>query len=158
MNKNLAGRVISRQRFLAIVTLAGAGAMASRIPPGRAAQGAGPVDGAASLLGHVDPFLGVDNDGQVVPGAQVPFGFASVSPDTTDPGAKYTTTGYDSEGDILGFSQTHVSGTGGRSKYGNFRMTPYVGKLRVGDLASRKSGETASPGYYSATLDRYGIG
>jgi putative alpha-1,2-mannosidase len=82
-----------------------------------------------ALLGYVDPFVGVDGGGQTVPGAGLPFGFARVSPDTTDPGAEYTTTGYDSEGEILGFSQTHVSGTGGRSKYGNFRMAPFVGEM-----------------------------
>jgi putative alpha-1,2-mannosidase len=84
----------------------------------------------------------------------LPFGFAKVSPDTADPGAEYTTTGYDSEGEILGFSQTHVRRTGGRSKYGNFRMTPFVGEFRLSDLNSPKSAEIASPGYYSVMLDR----
>jgi putative alpha-1,2-mannosidase len=67
-------------------------------------------------------------------------------------------TGYGSEGEVLGFSQTHISGTGGRSKYGNFRMTPFVGEFRLSDLNSPKSVEIASPGYYSVMLDRDGIG
>jgi predicted alpha-1,2-mannosidase len=105
-------------------------------------------------LGYVDPFMGVDGDGQTVPGAGLPFGFARVSPDTTDPGSKYSTTGYDSNGEILGFSQTHVSGTGGSSKYGNFRMTPLVGELKVGDIHFSKNEEEAAPGYYSVVLAR----
>ena len=102
--------------------------------------------------------MGVDNEGQTVPGAQVPFGFASVNPNTTDPSEKYTTTGYDSEGEVLGFIQTHVSGTGGRSKYGNFRMTPLVGELTVEKQRYLKGEEEASSGYYSVTLEGARIG
>lgn len=49
------------------------------------------------------------------------------------------------------------SGTGGGSKYGNFRVTPITGDLIVTDMASPKSDEAASPGYYAVTLTRYGI-
>src|SRR3982751_4950375 len=34
------------------------------------------------LISYVDPFIGVDNGGNTVPGAAVPFGFANPSPDT----------------------------------------------------------------------------
>src|SRR4051812_2457748 len=67
------------------------------------------------LIEYADPFVGTENGGNIVPGAQVPFGFVHVSPDTDRP----TTAGYNSGGNIHGFSQTHVSGTGGASKYGN---------------------------------------
>src|SRR5579864_4393139 len=67
---------------------------------------------------ETDVFLGVDADGNTTPGAQVPFGFAVVQPDTERP----STSGYRSADRIIGFSQTHVSGTGGASKYGNFRV------------------------------------
>src|SRR5438552_17561260 len=70
-----------------------------------------------------NPFFGADGGGNTVPGAAVPFGFVELSPDTTD-GA---TSGYGSNGLILGFSATHVSGTGGAGKYGNFRVTPAIG-------------------------------
>jgi len=59
---------------------------------------------------------------------------------------------------VLGFSQTHVSGTGGRSKYGNFRMTPLVGELTVEEQRYQKGEEEASSGYYSVTLEDGGIG
>jgi putative alpha-1,2-mannosidase len=92
------------------------------------AQGAN--DPAPSLSQWVDPFVGADNGGATVPGAAVPFGFVELSPDTTH----HDTSGYASSGAIIGFSQTHVSGTGGNSKYGNFRVTPVAGSLEVGNL------------------------
>ena len=102
------------------------------------------------LVAYVDPFVGTENGGNILPGAQVPFGFVHVSPDTLKP----NTAGYRPYENIVGFSQTHVSGTGGASKYGNFLTTPLVGKLSVNDLDSPKSEETATPGYYSVRLTR----
>ncbi|HYE64377.1 MAG TPA: GH92 family glycosyl hydrolase [Pyrinomonadaceae bacterium] len=105
------------------------------------------------LISYADPFVGTENGGNIVPGAEIPFGFVHVSPDTLNP----TTAGYNPYENILGFSQTHVSGTGGASKYGNFLTTPLVGKLRTGDLGSPKSEESASPGYYTVRLTRSGV-
>lgn len=113
------------------------------------ANAAGTSKRSVDALSMVNSFLGADGGGNTVPGASVPFGFASVSPDTT--GAN--TSGYDSAGRILGFSHTHVSGTGGGSKYGNFRVTPTVGPIRVNNLAFTKTAESARPGYYSVTLN-----
>ena len=111
------------------------------------------LDSGQSLLAYVDPFVGTENGGNIVPGAQIPFGFVHVSPDTNHP----TSAGYNSHEEIIGFSQTHVSGTGGASKYGNFLTTPLVGILRVNDLSSPKSEETASPGYYAVRLTRSNV-
>jgi predicted alpha-1,2-mannosidase len=105
------------------------------------------------LITYVDPFVGTENGGHIVPGAQIPFGFVHVSPDTANP----DTAGYNPYENILGFSQTHVSGTGGASKYGNFLTTPLVGKLRINNLGSPKSQEAASPGYYTVRLTRSGV-
>jgi predicted alpha-1,2-mannosidase len=102
------------------------------------------------MIAYVDPFVGTENGGNIVPGAQIPFGFVHVSPDTANPNSA----GYNSYENILGFSQTHVSGTGGASKYGNFLTTPWVGKLRVNNLSSPRSEEAASPGYYTVRLTR----
>src|SRR5436190_6204976 len=102
------------------------------------------------LITYADPFVGTENGGNIVPGAQIPFGFVHVSPDTVN----QNTAGYNPYENILGFSQTHVSGTGGASKYGNFLTTPLVGKLRVNNLGSPKSEEAASPGYYTVRLTR----
>ena len=99
-----------------------------------------------------NPFQGVDGGGNTVPGASVPFGFVSLSPDTSHG----STSGYDSGGPIVGFSHTHVSGTGGGSKYGNFRVTPAIGDDAWGNLAFPKADEAASPGYYAVTVGRPG--
>ena len=117
------------------------------------AQGSTDLD--PPLSRWVDSFVGVDNGGATVPGAAVPFGFVELSPDTTHG----DTSGYSSAGAIIGFSQTHVSGTGGGSKYGNFRVTPVAGPLSVGNLNFARSDEQASPGYYAVTIagDRGGI-
>ncbi len=109
--------------------------------------------GSRPLTASVNPFIGVDKGGNIVPGAGVPFGFVHLSPDTT----KHGTSGYRSTEEIIGFSHTHVSGTGGASKYGNFLTTPIVGKLRTTDLGSPKAEETASPGYYSVMLARHDV-
>jgi predicted alpha-1,2-mannosidase len=105
------------------------------------------------LITYADPFVGTENGGNIVPGAQIPFGFVHVSPDTVNP----NTAGYNPYENIVGFSQTHVSGTGGASKYGNFLTTPLVGKLRVNNLGSPKTEEEASPGYYTVRLTRSNV-
>ncbi len=102
---------------------------------------------STSHLRDVDVFLGVDADGNTTPGAQVPFGFVVLQPDTERP----STSGYRSADRITGFSHTHVSGTGGASKYGNFRVMPEVDSLRI-PVAQVKSAEVASPGYYAVTV------
>ncbi|MBA3691883.1 MAG: glycoside hydrolase family 92 protein [Acidobacteria bacterium] len=105
------------------------------------------------LISYVDPFIGADRDGNTVPGAAVPFGFANPSPDVVpNPNFRFDTSGYESDKPIIGFSQTHVSGTGGESKYGNFRVTPQVGEINLKDFASDKKDESAEAGYYKVTL------
>jgi predicted alpha-1,2-mannosidase len=107
------------------------------------------------LTSYVDPFVGADRDGNTVPGAAVPFGFANPSPDVVpNPNFRFDTSGYESDKPIIGFSQTHVSGTGGESKYGNFRVTPQTGEINLNDFASDKRDESAEPGYYSVVLTR----
>ncbi|HJP68036.1 MAG TPA: alpha-mannosidase, partial [Sphingomicrobium sp.] len=106
----------------------------------------------ADLVELANPFQGVDRGGNTVPGAQLPFGFVSLSPDTSHG----STSGYDSSGLILGFSHTHVSGTGGAGKYGNFRVMAMLGSDAWGNLAFPKTAEVASPGYYAVTVGRPG--
>jgi predicted alpha-1,2-mannosidase len=98
-------------------------------------------------LKNVDVFLGSEGGGNTTPGAQVPFGFVVLQPDMTEP----YTSGYRSGGLITGFSHTHESGTGGGSKYGNFRVAPLVGPLRPPQPLPG-SEEIAWPGYYAITL------
>ena len=101
-----------------------------------------------SMIDDVDPFIGTDGSGNTYPGAHLPFGFAAPSPDTDNP----TSAGYDPAEPIVGFSQTHVSGTGGSSRYGNFRVTPGIGPIRLGTQRYDKADEQATPGSYAVRL------
>ncbi|GAA4211560.1 GH92 family glycosyl hydrolase [Actinocatenispora rupis] len=124
--------------------LAAAGLLAACEPSGKAAHDAPPP----SMVDDVDPFIGTDTPGNTYPGAHLPFGFAAASPDTDNP----SSAGYSATDPIVGFSQTHVSGTGGDSRYGNFRVSPITGRIRTDGLSSGRADEHAEPGYYRVRL------
>ena len=69
-----------------------------------------PSRAAAQSAQYIDPFLGVEGGGNAFPGVTLPFGMVKAGPDI---GANSSNAGWAAEGDINGFSQTHVSGTGG---------------------------------------------
>ena len=48
-------------------------------------------------------------------------------PDMVASGENDSNSGWNADGDIRGFSQTHVSGTGGGAKYGNILVQPTTG-------------------------------
>jgi predicted alpha-1,2-mannosidase len=107
----------------------------------------------AGTINDVDPFIGVDHYGEMLPAAGTPYGFVWLGPDMLDsPG----TTGYTSNLPIVGFSHTHVMGTGGGSKYGNFRFMPVSGPVDLKHLAAPYSNESAAPGFYGVTLKQKG--
>lgn len=123
------------------------------------------ADYVANPANYVDPFIGTGGHGHTFPGATVPFGMVQFSPDTRmndwDGCSGYHTT----DNTILGFSTTHLSGTG-CSDYGDFRFMPVVGEVKLdkGDEANTASGyrsafqhenEDAKAGYYSVLLDDY---
>ncbi len=121
----------------------------------------------------VNPFIGtgsVDSlslSGSNFPGACLPFGLVQLSPDTReypdDP-----CSGYDyKDTTILGFSHTHLNGTGCPDLY-DFLFMPYGGDIKWkagsddGSTAGfrskyRHETEKATPGYYGVTLDDYHI-
>jgi predicted alpha-1,2-mannosidase len=106
---------------------------------------------------HVDPFLGADGGGNVFPGPSLPFGMIKPGPDM-DTGENSPNAGWAATGDIRGFSQTHVSGTGGGDKYGNVLVMPTTGEPTAAAYQSPRAQERASVGFYGVTLSRYGIG
>ena len=91
----------------------------------------------------VDPFVGTGGIGHCYPGATSPFGMVQLSPDTHNNGWDATAGYRDSDTTFLGFSHTHLSGTG-QTDFGDFLITPVLGKIPFS-----KEDETASPGYYS---------
>src|SRR5262249_29519682 len=56
-----------------------------------------------------------------------------------------------------GFSQTHVSGTGGGARYGNLLVQPTTGTVTPLEMYSPRADERASAGFYAVTLPRYGV-
>jgi predicted alpha-1,2-mannosidase len=106
----------------------------------------------------VDPFLGASGGGNVFPGPVVPFGEIKPGPDMNAPAGHDPNAGWNATDDIRGFSQTHVSGTGGGAKYGNILVMPTTGAPAPLDASSPRADERASAGLYSATLARYNIG
>ncbi|HSD67526.1 MAG TPA: alpha-mannosidase, partial [Vicinamibacteria bacterium] len=86
---------------------------------GVAIVGLAVLGGTASALGAdpdvlslVDPFVGTGGHGHTYPGATVPFGMVQVSPDTHTSGWDWCSGYHSSDRSIMGFSLTHLSGTG----------------------------------------------
>ncbi|MEX2190512.1 MAG: GH92 family glycosyl hydrolase, partial [Bacteroidota bacterium] len=101
----------------------------------------------------VNPFVGTDAHGHTFPGATVPFGMVQLSPDTRVEGWDACGGYHYSDSTILGFSHTHLSGTG-IPDYGDILFLPTLGKpgSRTRQTFSHSS-ERATPGYYSVMLE-----
>ena len=119
------------------------------------------------LTDYVNPFVGTDGYGNVYPGSQIPFGGIQISPDTDEhfydaaSGYKY------SHPTIMGFSLTHLSGTG-IPDLGDFLFIPGTGEIKSepgthedpdAGYRSRFSHdkEWARPGYYAVELTDYNV-
>ena len=98
----------------------------------------------------VDPFIGTGGHGHTFPGATVPFGMIQFSPDTRMNDWDGCSGYHSSDNTILGFSTTHLSGTG-CSDYGDFRFTPAVGNDTCS--AFNHENEWAKPGYYCVAFE-----
>ncbi|MDR1415749.1 MAG: GH92 family glycosyl hydrolase [Odoribacteraceae bacterium] len=126
----------------------------------------------------VNPIIGTNGMGHTFPGACVPHGAVQLSPDTDtvphnvngayQPGAYAYCAGYQyRDSTIVGFSHTHMSGTG-HSDLGDILLMPFTGKRRAhpGTAANPDAGyrsrfshdtERATPGYYEVLLADYGV-
>ncbi|KIP11580.1 glycoside hydrolase family 92 protein [Phlebiopsis gigantea 11061_1 CR5-6] len=109
----------------------------------------------------VNVFIGTDNDGDVCPGASIPFGMVKITTDLTG----YAPAGYivDNTQMVRGMSPLHDSGTGASSgSYGNFEVMPLLcpggfdtctTSLDARQRFRKNNTDNASPGYFSLTLD-----
>ena len=99
---------------------------------------------------YVDPRIGSEGLGRVFPGPSMPFGMVKPGPDcTVKPNA-----GWAPMPEIVtGFSQTHVSGTGGGQKYGNVLVQPFIGNDEVSNFEQKRMSEDISLGYYTTTFE-----
>ena len=96
---------------------------------------------------YVDPRIGSEGVGRTFPGPSVPFGMCKPGPDCTiKPNAGWAPM----PEVVTGFSQTHVSGTGGGQKYGNILIQPFLGNQPSEQL---RMSEDFSLGYYATTFE-----
>ena len=110
------------------------------------------------LAQYVDPFIGTGGHGHTYPGAIAPFGMIQNSPDTRMDSWDGCSGYHISDSTILGFSLTHLTGTG-CNDYGDFRFAPVTGRPSCNSKEYSSSfkheNETAKAGYYSVVLDKY---
>jgi predicted alpha-1,2-mannosidase len=126
-----------------------------------------PATGFANLTQYVDPYIGTGFHGHVFLGANVPFGAVQLGPVNMSEGWDWCSGYHISDSTIIGFSHTHLSGTG-IGDLGDILVMPATGtvKPRKGKLGMPESGnyslfshkeEQVRPGYYSVHLKRYNI-
>ena len=116
---------------------------------------------------YVNPKIGTGGHGHVFVGANVPFGLVQLGP-TSIPQVWDWCSGYhDSDSTVIGFSHTHLSGTGIGDLF-DVTVMPVTGLTapqrgtedQPGSGAwsyADRSREICKPGYYSVPLTRYGI-
>lgn len=122
---------------------------------------------AEDYTAYVDTRIGSGGHGHVMVGASVPFGMVQLGP-TSIPQTWDWCSGYhDSDSTIIGFSHTHLEGTGIGDLF-DITVMPVVGEVTYarGEEKDPQSGlwsyglrsqEITQPGYYSIPLQRYGI-
>ena len=110
----------------------------------------------------VNVFIGTGGHGHTFPGATLPHGMVQLSPDTRLIGWDACSGYYYDDTSIMGFTHTHLSGTG-IGDYGDILFMPVVGEkpLIAGTAENPDEGyrsrfsheqESARPGYYQVLL------
>ena len=115
----------------------------------------------------VNPKIGSGGYGHVFVGANVPFGFVQLGPTSLPQDWNWCSGYHDSDRTVIGFSHTHLSGTGIGDLF-DVTVMPTTGPTmpergsedRPGSGAwsyADRTKEISEPGYYSVPLERYGI-
>lgn len=122
--------------------------------------------GSEDYVKYVDPMIGTGFHGHVFVGASVPNGMVQVGPNNIDKGWDWCSGYHYSDSICIGFSHTHLNGTG-CGDLGDVMLMPMnvpnVIRGQQTDISGgyaskyRHSTEVTSPEYYSVMLDRYGI-
>ena len=148
----------SRRHFLQA-----AGAMFATASLSRVAFAYPQGEAASDPLRWVDPRIGTGGHGHCFPGASVPFAAVQLSPDTYNDQWDWCSGYYAADTSIMGFSHTHLSGTGCGDLL-DFLVMAGTGpvKLVPGSRSNPDEGyrsryshdrEKAELGYYSVFLD-----
>ncbi len=119
------------------------------------------------LTGYINPLIGSGGHGHVFVGAHVPFGMVQAGPTSVNQQWDWCSGYHRSEETVIGFSHTHLSGTGIGDLF-DITVMPVTGEVTYarGSAEAPESGlwspadrtqEIAQAGYYSVPLTRYGI-
>ncbi len=125
------------------------------------------LDSGKNVYEYVKPLIGSDYHGHVFVGANMPFGAVQLGPNNINKGWDWCSGYHYSDSIVIGFSHTHLSGTG-CSDLGDIMLMPTTGKLLInpGTQKNHKQGyaslynhknEHVEAGYYSVLLNRYNI-
>jgi len=125
------------------------------------------LSGEKDLCQYVDPFIGTAYTGHTYPAATTPFGMVQVGPDSGDRGWQFCSGYHDSSSSIMGFTHTHLNGTG-CPDMGDILFMPVVDcdKWEAGSDEDTSTGyrsrfstenEFAAPDYYKVFLDDYAV-
>jgi predicted alpha-1,2-mannosidase len=159
---------VSRREFLQSAALSGlAVATAENLNVEALIESQENAANAKGLTQCVDVFIGTGGHGHCYPGATLPFGMVQLSPDTGVGDWDHCSGYHHDDTSIMGFSHTHLSGTGAADLL-DILLMPGTGatKSEPGSRETPSEGyrsrfshknERAEPGYYSVFLDDYKI-
>jgi predicted alpha-1,2-mannosidase len=156
--------MITRRTFL---QRASATCAITTLPAGKLAQAARSQVTMEDPLLWVEPRIGTGGHGHCFPGAAMPFGAVQLSPDTFNNDWDWCSGYHISDDSIMGFSHTHLSGTGCGDLL-DFLVMAGTGPAHLvpGDRKAPENGyrsrfdhadEHMEPGYYSVLLKDYKI-
>lgn len=167
MSSNKNKSLFTRREVVCGLSALGVAAAAGWTGKAAHAAGAGADTGEEDLFKFVNVSLGTGGHGHTFPGATVPFGMVQLSPDTYNDDWDWCSGYHLSDDSIMGFSHTHLSGTGCGDLL-DFLVVPRTGDVRL-DAGDRKqpgngyrsrfshANEHMHPGYYSVLLDDTGV-
>lgn len=104
--------------------------------------------GSSRLTQFVDPYIGTGGHGHVFLGASVPFGAVQLGPTNASSGWDWCSGYHYSDSTIVGFSHTHLSGTG-IGDLGDISILPSIDNSRA--LYTHDQ-EQVKPGYYAVHM------
>ena len=117
------------------------------------------------LVQYVDPYIGSGYHGHVFVGTSTPYGMVQLGPSNIHKGWDWCSAYHHSDSIVIGFSHTHLNGTG-CTDLGDILLMPYTGDICTirGEQEDISNGyasyyshdnEVVRPDYYSLLIDRY---
>ncbi|RRA47259.1 GH92 family glycosyl hydrolase [Acidipila sp. EB88] len=156
--------MLTRRTFLQSASAATCLPLLQTLPALGASAPAG--DAGEDLTQYVHARIGTGGHGHTYPGASVPFGAVQLSPDTFTRGWDWCAGYYDADATLMGFSHTHLSGTGCGDLL-DVLLVPNTGEVKWNPgtrenpsegyrAAFSHADEVMEPGFYSVPLkDRH---